>query len=407
MPKFKYKAVGSNGQVIKGELSAPSQQAAINSLQNAGHLPISAQEIDTNKKLQEQFLQFFQRRDTVRQKDIVILMGELATLLHAGLPLDHALKTMEGISSSQPIKNLLNTILQRVQGGANLSDAMEEQGSIFSRLQINMIRAGEAGGSLHTVIERLAIYLERMSELRSTVTTALIYPAILLIIAFLSLFILMTFVVPQFIPLFEDAGQTLPLITQIVFSTAELFKTTWWIILCLFTLSIWIIDKQLAIPAKRKQFDAWCLRLPHIGDLIMQMETARFTRTLGTLMNNGVPLLSAVRLVRDVINNRVMSEVMNTVVAHLEQGQRLAKPLRESKLFPPLTVQLVEVGEESGDLEEMLIKIADIYDKAVQTSIKRMLTLLEPVLILGLGILIAVIIFSILVPMISMNELVT
>lgn len=406
MPRFQYKAVDASGKKLQGEMEAVSQKAAIANLQNAGYLPISAREIGPNRKIQDILVKLFQPRETVQQKEVVVFMGELATLLEAGLPLDHALKTMEGLSQSEPMKKLINAILQRIQGGANLSDAMEAQAPVFNRLQINMIRAGEAGGALYNVIKQLAVYMERMGDLRSTILTAMIYPAILVVIALVSLFVLMSFVVPQFIPLFEDAGSSLPFLTQMIFSFSEFFKHTWWLMVILLAVSAWVAEKQLADPDKRRRFDGWCLRLPVIGELIRQMETARFARTLGTLINNGVPLLTAVSLVREVIGNRVMSNVMNAVASNLEQGQRLAKPLGESNLFPALTVELIQVGEESGNLDEMLMKVADIYDKEIQTGIRRMLTLLEPVLILGLGGMIGVIIISILLAMLGLNELV-
>lgn len=406
MPKFRYKAVGQGGQVTQGVMEAESKQAAIQSLQDAGHLPISAQELGSGRRWLPDWSRLFRRRNTVSRNDTVLFMSELATLLQAGLPLDHALRTMEGLTTSDPLRHVINAILQRVQGGANLSDAMADHGDVFNRLQISMVRAGEASGALYSVIGRLADYMERMNELRSTIITSLIYPAILLVMAVLSLFILLTFVVPKFVPLFEDVGQALPLLTQIVFGVAGFLQHTWWLLLCIVAAAAWFIDRQLQDPDKRRAFDGWCLRLPLFGDLIAKMETARFSRTLGTLVANGVPLLSSIELVREVINNRRLAGVMKEVSNSLEQGQSLALPLRESELFPPLSVQLIEVGEESGNLDEMLMKVADIYDREVQTTVKRMLTVLEPILIVGLGGLIGIIIISILMAMLGLNELV-
>lgn len=406
MPRFKYKAVGANGRIQHGELEAPSQAAAIQNLQNTGNLPISATEVSPRSQFYQSLSRLFRRHNTVSWKDTVTFMGELATLLQAGLPVDHALKTMEDITSSLPLKNVIHIILERIRGGANLSEALAENNNVFDALQVNMIRAGEASGALYSVIDRLATYMERMDELRSSVITALIYPIILLVMAGLSLFVLMTFVVPKFIPLFADMGHALPLLTQIVFDFAAFFQKTWWVILCLIVILAWYADGQLEDPNKRKRFDAWCLHLPYLGELFKEMETARFTRTLGTLISNGVPLLTAVELVKDVIGNRELAAVMPSVTVSLEQGQSLARPLRDSHLFPALSVQLIEVGEESGNLDEMLIKVAEIYDRQVQTSLKRMLTLLEPVLILGLGALIGVIIISILMAMLGLNDLV-
>ena len=406
MPIFHYKAVASDGQSLQGEIEALSKADAISRLQQAGHLPISAEEVASKRQFSFSTIRKQFQRNKVSQADVVILTRELATLTQAGLPLDHALKTLAGLDMSAPVQELLQSILSKIEGGASLSDAMTEHADVFSRLYLNMIRAGEASGAMDVVIERLANYLERMSDLRSSVITALIYPIILLAVSLLSLLILMTFVVPQFIPLFEDVGQALPLLTQIVFSVSELFRQYWWLGLGLFTLTVWFADKQLKDADKRLGFDALCLRLPIIGELLKQMEMARFARTLGTTMANGVPLLTGIRLVREVIGNRVIANVMDGVTASLEQGQTMTLPLKKSKVCPALATQLIEVGEESGQLESMLIKIADIYDREVQTSIKRMLTFFEPILILGLGGLIAVIITSILLAILGLNDLV-
>jgi general secretion pathway protein F len=406
MPIFHYKAVATDGQSLQGEIEALSKADAISRLQDAGHLPISAEEVSSKRQFSFSFVRNLFDREKVSQHDVVILTRELATLTEAGLPLDHALKTLAGLDMSAPVQDLLQSILKKIEGGASLSDAMTDHGDVFSRLYLNMIRAGEASGAMDVVIERLANYMERMSDLRSSVITALIYPIILLVVSLLSLLVLMTFVVPQFVPLFEDVGQALPLLTQIVFSISEVFRQFWWLGLVLFTLTVWLGDKQLKEADKRLAFDGWCLRLPIIGELLKQMEMARFARTLGTTMANGVPLLTGIRLVREVIGNRVIAKVMDSVTASLEQGQTMTLPLKESKVCPALATQLIEVGEESGQLEAMLIKIADIYDREVQTSIKRMLTFFEPVLILGLGGLIAVIITSILLAILGLNDLV-
>ena len=406
MPVFRYKAVAVKGEILQGVIEAPSRSEAIEKLQGAGHLPISADEIGNKKRLSLSFLQSLFQREKVSQHDVMILTRELAILTHAGLPLDHALKTLMDLDMSVPIQTLLQSILDKIQSGASLSDAMTDQNDVFSRLYLNMIRAGEASGAMDIVIERLANYMERMSDLRSSLITALIYPLILLVVSILSLIVLMIFVVPQFIPLFEDVGQALPLLTQIIFSISEVFRQFWWLGLGLFTLAAWWMDKQLKDPEKRLGFDGWCLRLPIIGALLKEIEIARFARTLGTTMANGVPLLTGIRLVREVISNQVIANVMDSVTDSLEQGQTMALPLKDSAVCPALAAQLIEVGEKSGQLESMLNKIADIYDRQVQTTIKRLLTFLEPILILGLGGLIAIIITSILLAILGLNDLV-
>lgn len=406
MPIYLYKALTANGETLRGEINAPSKNVAIDRLQHAGHIPLSAVEKKGNKKTS--FLDFKKIFDLekVSAKDITLFTRELSTLLQAGLALDHALTTLEDISPHPALKKMLANINQQVKGGEPLSNAMEAQGQTFSKLYLNTIRAGEAGGSMHVVLERLADYLERTDELRNEVLSALLYPAILFMVAMLSIFILLSFVVPQFVPLFEDVGQALPLLTQVVFTSAELIQSYWWVILATVIFFIWIVDKKLQNPVTRMRWDDWCLGVPLYGELITKLDVARFARTLGTLLINGVPLLIAIGIVKEVVSNRVLARTINEAAKGLEQGGGLAKHLAQSDRFPQLAVQLIHVGEETGQLESMLLKTADIYEDESKTTIKRLLTLLEPVLILSLGAIIAIIIISILMAILGLNELV-
>jgi general secretion pathway protein F len=406
MPLFRYKAVATDGQMLYGEIDAPSKAVAISRLQSSGHLPISAEEVSKSANIFVRLINKSRQPRSVKQGDILLFTRELATLLNAGLPLDNALKTLEGVNESMTVLQLIQSIREKVQGGRSLSDAIAEQEGVFTPLYINLVRAGEAGGSLQIVMERIADYMERMQSLKNTIVTAMIYPIILLFISLLSLFVLMTFVVPQFEPLFADAGESLPLLTVIVFALASFIQNWWWLMLILFTGTVWFIDLQLKDRGNRLAFDAYLLTIVKIGPLIQQVEVARFSRTLSTLMANGVPLLTALSLVKDVISNRAIADVMPEIVASLEQGQGLVKPMRKANRFPALAIQLISVGEESGQLEPMLSKLADIYDRDVETSIKRLLSLMEPIMIIGLGGIIAVIIMSILLAMLGINEMV-
>ena len=406
MPIFLYKALTASGEKLIGEIDAPSKSVAIDRLQHAGHIPLSAVEKKGNRKTS--FLDFKKiiDRDKVSAKDITLFTRELSTLLQAGLALDHALTTLEDISSHPALKKMLGNINQQVKGGEPLSTAMEAQGQTFGKLYLNTIRAGEAGGSMHVVLERLADYLERSDDLRNEVLSALLYPAILFMVALLSIFILLSFVVPQFVPLFEDVGQALPLLTQLVFTSAELIQSYWWVILAAVIFFIWIVDKKLQNPVTRMRWDGWCLDVPLYGELITRLDVARFSRTLGTLLMNGVPLLIAIGIVKEVVSNRVLARTINEAAKGLEEGRGLAKHLAQSDRFPQLAIQLIHVGEETGQLESMLLKTADIYDDESKTTIKRLLILLEPALILGLGAIIAIIIISILMAILGLNELV-
>ncbi len=406
MPLFHYKAYSHSGEKLEGQIEAPTQASAIEKLQSSGHLPVSAEPVGSRSRQKTRLTFTLPNWLNTQGEAITSMTRELATLLRAGLPLDQALHTLEKVSTNQSVKKLVNDIYSRVQGGATLSSAMESQGENFSRLYLNMIRAGEAGGALETVLQRLSDYLERGAEMRSTIISALIYPAILFVIAILSVIVLMIFVVPQFVPLFEDVGETIPFTTQMVFGTAELFRQFWWLCPILIVGAVWLFQNQLKDPEKRFRWHQFLLRTPMISELIIKIEVSRFSRTLGTLLSNGVPLLTGVSIVSEVINNLAIASIIRDLTGNIEQGGRLADALTKASYFPSLAVQLIHVGEETGELESMLLKIADIYDQETNSSIKRILTLIEPVLILGLGGVIAVIIISILVAILGLNELV-
>ncbi len=407
MPRYQYKAVSSRGEVLSGEQEAPNREAVIAHLRSLGHLPVSANEV-TRASLSFSIskLLHWWKAERIPAADRVMFTGELATLLQAGIPLDNALQMQEQTCGSAPFRRRVGAIRQAVQAGASVADALAAQGDVFDALYINLVRAGEAGGVLPKVMERLAAYLENMAALRESVVTALIYPIILLVVAIVSLIALMTFVVPQFLPLFADAGATLPWLTQLVFWVAQVLRGYWWLFIALGAALIWFGAQALEDPGRRQQVDAALLRMPVLGNLLLAIDTARFSRTLGTLLNSGVPLLSAITLAKGVIVNRILSACIEDVTHSLHRGGRMAVALRHPGGLPPRAVQLIEVGEESGQLPQMLEKVAEIYDREVETTLKRLLTILEPALILGLGGLIAVIIVSILVAILGLNELV-
>jgi general secretion pathway protein F len=404
MPLFSYEAVDSAGELIKESIEAQSQEAVVRQVQDRGLLLIAVQESKAgvfpglNQPL-------FGKRYRVSQKELVILTEELARLLKAGLPLDRAFTILVGIAEEGPVKQLLSRVQEKVRGGSSLADAMEAQRGVFSRFYLNMIRAGEAGGSLELVMGRLAEFMERSKALRESVTSALIYPTILVAVAALSVIILLTFVIPQFQQLFADAGKTLPVATQIVIAVGDGVRYYWWLGAALVFAVVLFMRRQLNEPQTRARWDQWFLRIPLVGDLIRKVEMARFSRNLGTLLGNGVALLTALAIVKETMTNQVMATALTQVADNLKAGQGLAEPLLETGLFPKLAIHMIRVGEETGQLQEMLLQVADTYDSEVQATVKRLLTLLEPVLIIGLAAVIAGIIMSILVAILSLNDL--
>ena len=402
MPLYRYKAVTPAGESQEGEMEGVAQTAIVDRLQSMGLIPIRIDE--TISRSADARAGLF-RKNRVTQSDVAVFTQEIATLLKAGLPLDRCLEILIGLSASEPVRQLMVQVREDVRGGAALSAAMEAQRGVFSRFYLNMIRAGEAGGALDVVLQRLTEFMERSKELKETVKSALMYPAILIGVALLSVVILLMWVVPQFSQMFEESGKALPLPTQIVIAAGDTVRNYWWaMVLGGVGIYAWF-SHQMREPLSRYKWDRRMLALPLVGDLVGKLEVARFSRTLGTLIGNGVTLLTALSIVKDTLSNTVMSEGLGVVTAQLKEGKGLGKPLMNTGLFPKLAIHLVMVGEETGKLQEMLIRIADIYDREVHSTVRRMLALMEPVLILGLGLVIGGIIMSILVAILSVNDL--
>lgn len=404
MPLYRYEAVDAAGETVREELEATSPEAVIERLRDQGLLPLAVNEAKSGWLGGGWRQPLFRKRRALSNKATLLFTQQLSSLLNAGMPLDRALTILISVNEDGPDRVLLERIQEKVRGGAALADAMEAQG-VFSRFYLNMIRAGEAGGALEAVLKRLSDFLERSQALRESVSSALIYPIILLTVAALSVIILLTFVVPQFQRLFADAGKALPLATQIVIAIGDGFRHFWWVGVLLIVLIVAGAQRWLRQPENRLRWDGALLRLPLFGELIARVETARMARTLGTLLGNGVSLLNALMIVRETMGNQVLAVALAEVSEHVKTGRGLADPLLESGSFPKLAVQMIRVGEETGQLQEMLLQVADTYDGEVQVAVKRMLTLLEPALILGLGVIIAGIIMSILVAILSLNEL--
>jgi general secretion pathway protein F len=303
------------------------------------------------------------------------------------------------------LNKMVAEVLEMVKAGKSLADALQGRSGVFSKFYLNLIRAGEMGGNLGGVLQRLAEYLERTQQLKDTVSTALIYPAILLVMSLASLFVMLTFVVPQFREMFESAGKNLPVPTQIVVGMAEFLQSYWWALLLIVITTVQFMKTQLANPVTRKVWDERFLKAPLFGAIIMNMEIANFSRTFGTLLGNGVSILNSLTIVRETVTNSVLAELLENAEGQLKQGKTMSESLTQQNMFPRLAVQMIKMGEETGRLEEMLMRIAVIYDKQLRTTIQRMLALLEPALIISLGLMIGGIIVSILLAILSVNDL--
>lgn len=401
MPLYSFKAVKPDGEAVEGDREAADEAALVRSLQAEGLIPIQTRPAGGLR-----LSLGVRRRRSLSQKEIGILTRELATLLEAGLTLDRSLQILVELTAEEHLVKVMADLQQRVRGGATFSASLEQQGGQFPRLYVNMVRAGEASGALDQVLARLADYLERTAELRETVTSALVYPAILLVVAGLSVIMLLVFVVPQFAALFDDMGAALPLPTRIVVGAGDLFRDYWWAMLAVGALIAATIEQRLKRPEVRERFDRRVLAMPLLGDLVWKLETARFCHTLSTLLKNGLPLLTALNLAKEVVSNRKIAGLLDEAGEDLKHGKGLAEPLARRQVLPQLAMQMIRVGEESGALDAMLAKVAEIYDRETRSSVRSLLTLLEPVLIIGLGIVVAGIIISILMAILGANDLV-
>jgi len=288
-----------------------------------------------------------------------------------------------------------------VRGGTPLSDALEAEHGSFSKLYVNMVRAGEAGGSMDETLARLADYLERSANLKGSVINAMIYPAFLVGMVMVSLMVLLVYVVPQFAPMFTDMGVEMPLITKIVLAVGETLQSFWWLIIALIVFGIGWFRRQMADPPARLKIDARFLKTRVVGDVIRKVETARLARTLGTLLKNGVPLLSGLTVARNVMNNTVLAEALEHATDEVKSGGGLGYSLAQSKSFPKLAIQMISVGEESGELASMLMKVADTFDIEVKNTLDRLLAALVPATTIVMTIVVATIMLAIVLPIMN------
>jgi len=401
MALFRYKAVASTGETIEGQMEASSREEVIGRLQEGGNIPIEAREAAAGAG---SGLSALFRRADLNQGEIVVFTQQLAVLLGAGQPLDRALQILLELPDSERAKKLLERVRESVRGGTPLSSALEQQHGVFSRLYVNMVRAGEASGSLQETLRRLAEYLERSRAMREGVVSALIYPAILLVLVVGALALLLIYVVPQFVPLFEDMGVDLPLITRFVLAMGDFLAGWWWVMAAAAAGFVLWAQNQLQQPRSRLAFDTRLLGARWIGGLVAKIETARLARTLGTLLTNGVPLLTSLAIGRNVLGNAALVAAVDAAADEVKTGGGLAWALGRSKRFPSLALQMISVGEESGELDGMLLKVADTFDGEVKRSIDRSLAALVPMLTIVMALLVAFIMLAILLPILDLSR---
>ncbi|WNL46690.1 type II secretion system inner membrane protein GspF [Dyella sp. BiH032] len=402
MSQFHYRAVSDTGDILQGEMEAASVEEVIARLQDQGHTPLEAK--PANEAGAGGGLGGLLKRGPFTGDQLAQFTHQLATLLGAGQPLDRALGILMDLPEGERAKKLVERVRDRVRGGAPLSQAFDEEHGVFPKLYISLVRAGEAGGSLEDTLRRLADYLERSQQLRGSIVNALIYPAFLLVGVLGSLVLLLAYVVPQFVPIFEDMQVPIPLITQAVLALGNLLQSWWWLLMLVIGGGIFVWRARLRDPGYRLAWHGRLLQKRVVGPLLLKIETARIARTLGTLLKNGVPLLSGLTIARQVTSNRALDEALAQAAEQVKGGAGLSLALAQSQRFPRLALQMVQVGEEAGQLDTMLLKVADTFDLESKRAIDRLLAALVPALTIVMTILVAIIMAAILLPLLSLTS---
>jgi general secretion pathway protein F len=401
MALFYYKAITSAGEVMQGQLDVASNDEAVAKIQDAGNIPLEVRAAD-GADAGGLFGGLF-KREAINQTQVLQFTQQLATLLGAGQPLDRALQILLELPESEKARRIIEHIRDHVRGGGSLSDALESEPGVFSKLYVNMVRAGEVGGSLDVTLARLTNYLERAKALRESVINALIYPAILVVMVFGALFVLLAFVVPRFLPMFKDMNVELPMITKVVLFVGTALQDWWWLMAITAVTAVVFMRRRLKIPEVRLAWDTRVLKMRVVGPLFTRLETARLMRTLGTLLKNGVPLLTAISIGRNVLGNTALAEAVDKAGEEVKTGGGLAFALGHSKRFPKLALQMISVGEESGALDDMLLRVADTFDVEAKNTVDRMLSALVPVMTLVMTGIVGFIMMAILLPIMSIS----
>ena len=421
MPVFIYRAADQRGQTVDGVMEAPDARSVVERLQRDAYFPIKVAPQDERSGLAG-FTWPSLGQGRVASRDLVTFTQQLATLLEAGLPLDRALGIQEELTPHRRLRAITGDVLRSVRAGSSLGEALaKHHPRPFSRLYINMIRAGEKGGVLEGTLRRLAEFLEEAQEFRDTLVSALIYPSLLALVGGAAVVFLMTFVIPRFADIFRDLGSTIPWPTQVLLSLSSWLSRYWWAALrprmperfgagraaafgaglgVVLGLRVW-----LASAAGRLQADDLMLKLPVIGGVIVQTEVARFARITGTLLRSGVPLLAALDVVKEMMSNQILARAIERLSEGVRRGAGLSKPMEETGVLPPLAIHMVRVGEETGRLDEMLLKVGATFESDTRKVLKRLIALVEPCIILGMGLVVGFIVVAMLMAILSITDI--
>ena len=418
MPVYEYKGLDAKGKETSGIIDADSARTARAKLRKTGTFPTEVTEqsggasrkVSGKGKLEPKSkglnleIDFSKSFQFISSADVATMTSQLSTLVGASIPMVEALSALLDQVEKPALKVVLADIKDRVNEGSSLAKALSHHPKVFDDLYVNMVAAGEQSGALDKVLDRLTEHTESMLALRSKVTTALIYPALMAIIGVGLLSVIMLVVVPKVRKLFDSFGEGLPLLTKILLNSSEFFMQWWWLISLAFGVAVYLWRRWLKTEKGRNTWDRWLLKIPVMGGILRTIAVSRFCRTLSTLLASGVPILTALGIVKNVVGNKVLSDAIDKAADSIREGQSVAVPLRQSGEFPPLVTHMIAIGERTGDLEPMLEKVAIAYDAAVERSIATFTSLLEPLLIVVMGGTIGVTALALLMPMMEMSK---
>jgi len=398
---YKYKGIDSAGRVIEGVFHANSKDEVIKLIRDKGQSPIKVEKDEAKSKDIKDYELFKPR---VKVKDISVFCKQLYTMLNAGMPLTNCLDVLATQTENKTLKKSVKEMSSQVQTGAILSEAMKNQKRIFPNLLVTMVEAGEMTGNLDNVLARMSEHYEKENKINSKIKGAMVYPAILSIAAIGVVIFLLTFIMPTFIGMFTSSGVELPLPTRILMSISEALSTYWYIFTLIFIGILFLISRFVRTKEGKRFFDTLIYRLPVVGQSTVKISTSRFTRTLSTLLGSGIPIVDALEASASVTGNMLVIDGMDDVVDEVKKGINISFLLQKMQYFPPMMISMIGIGEESGAIEDMLGKTADYYDEELEASIQKMLSMLEPMLILFMGVFIGFIVIAMMMPLFDMTQ---
>ncbi len=391
MPIFAYTAIDRSGKTVKSTIEAENESLVMSRLRDQSMQVIEVKK--TNSRGKKSLL-----APKFKPKSLVVFSRQFATMIDAGIPIMRCLEILGSQTKDPVLRPVIETVAQDVKSGLELNESMARHPQVFSKLYINMIRAAELGGILDVILDRLSTFLEYEAEVRSKIKSAMMYPVLVLIFSMLMLFVLFSFVLPKFKAIFDGMEVELPAITSALFAMGDFMQKFWWSIILMGGAGYVALKLYAKTDRGAYNIDHFKLKFPVVGELTLKMSIARFCRTFGTLINSGVPMMRSLEIVGETLNNRVLHEAVEQTREGIREGQKLSGPLAESGLFPTMVTHMIDVGEESGRLSEMLVKVGDFYDSEVESTIKGLTSMIEPMLIIFLGVVVGFIAISVMTP---------